>query len=214
MLEPWASESQQEALAITCYKNNKKYHCDDCDNCPINIKFLHTPSTEKRELVYTMATVVGERHKGVGKSIAAILLFFIIVAYLVWAGIPAHGQTTYPELQRMVSDLYPVDVNGDGQITCVDYSVALYRRNPAVFELVYMSLADWDGSDSHMTVMFKHPTKGWTLIEAQGKKDINFYANWGVWPRYVWIVTDMWLNGNVNWNEARNDTERRYRIIP
>jgi hypothetical protein len=84
MLEPWASPQQEMRFAIGCYRSHKKYKCNACSKCPINIKFLHTPNTSTRELTYRMIQYAGERNKGVGVAIALWVAIIGVLVYLLF----------------------------------------------------------------------------------------------------------------------------------
>jgi hypothetical protein len=82
MLEPWASENQQINMLLACKKHKRKDRCNDCDNCPLNIKFLHTPQTEPREIVYTAARILADDARA-SRSLAITNVLFVLVVLAI-----------------------------------------------------------------------------------------------------------------------------------
>jgi hypothetical protein len=110
-----------------------------------------------------------------------------ILAALLIFPLPLYGQSINQTLELVKQKV--VDINHDGKITCIDYSVCLYRRHPDWYELV------WDTTHNHLAVLLHHPTRGLVLIEPQSS-DLNYTRFWGFTPYYVYIVTDYWDERN------------------
>jgi hypothetical protein len=215
VLEPWANEGTQTNMALKCYKNNKKYKCNACDECPLNIKFLHTPQTEQRELVYTMGRIVANRHAGKGTLVgvfAFCILTLLVIIPWPWHKLKRQPRDYFAELQKTIRTLKVSDIDGNGVINCVDYSVTLWRTDKRKFELVYIPSRSWQRSDAHMTVIYRHPVNGPTLIEAQGRDNVHFMDFWGHIPTEVFHVTDLWSDEARTIDYARATEQQRRRL--
>jgi hypothetical protein len=85
MLEPWASKSLEQDLSLKCQSSYKHYHCNTCDTCAYNIKWLHTVDTEKRELVHNHIVTRTTYHSLCVSNAILITILVSIIGVVVYA---------------------------------------------------------------------------------------------------------------------------------
>jgi hypothetical protein len=102
-------------------------------------------------------------------------------------------------IQEEVNNLRPVDVNGDGKINCVDYSITLYEKHPYLIDLAVVDLdGDGDLKEGYHMMCILTPsfsTRSY-YIEPQGKGDMDFRRFWPSASYHaLYIVTPAYLKG-------------------
>ena len=186
------TKEEMLALAIKCIGNQETGCCKkmDCSKCPYNIS-LYTKDPKIVMSLMARAKMIWPNTKEAQDRNSLHTMLFIIVVIVMWIlGAWLFGETpnylpTLLDAQKNVRD-----VNDDGKINCVDYSVVLHEQLPGTFLLVLKN-----GNINHMFV---------------GVKIRPLLKNYRYWYRdLLWIepqattikylMRDVW-GGNNDWN--------------
>jgi hypothetical protein len=103
----------------------------------MNIKFLHTPQTEQRELAYRKAQIVDENKAAVPGIVAVNIVWavLIIVVVLCFLGPHVWGQENTRKADDIIRTMKVIDRNGDGKPGRVDCSLctSAIQRSSALY---------------------------------------------------------------------------------
>jgi hypothetical protein len=110
---------------------------------------------------------------------------------LGFVGYKLFAQSTYDEALDLIRRTPVYDINRDGEISCIDHAVCVWKANPNVFDLVYIE--SMPSGNAHLTVLFTDYWDEWWLMEAQSSEK-EFDEFWGGWrPQYIYLVTSWWV---------------------
>ena len=151
-----------------CQKKHKKDGCSDCENCMINPKWFHQQGTvDSRQLLHDHWLLQQEDHQDNqdralewwGRGMVAVIITVIVSFIIVCKVLLREKEHRVPEgpatemLIREARTAVIYDINKDGEINCVDWSVCVreaLRKLDWRVELIYMNN---EYTESHLALV-------------------------------------------------------------